>query len=196
MGIKTRIFGVVLIFFVISLILSIIFQEDIKFLLENKVVKEKYNIKFEEEVALASEEFGVPKDLIFAIIKTESDFIPDAVSKAGAKGLMQLMPDTFSWISLRLGEKEDLSNIYNVKCNIRYGTYYLSFLIERLENDEAIYAAYNAGYNKVKSWLADSRYSSDGKTLSYIPYTETKNYVKKVSKARSEYKNLLSDKSK
>jgi soluble lytic murein transglycosylase len=83
--------------------------------------------------------------------------------------------------------------IYDVSTNIRYGTYYLKFLTERLENDESIYAAYNAGYSRVSGWLSDSRYSSDGKRLDNIPYKETSSYVKKVSEAREAYKKILSE---
>ncbi len=157
------------------------------------ILGKKFQLEYYEEVKNASDEFGVPEDMILAVIKTESNFIADSQSSAGAKGLMQLMPDTFSWVAMRLGEPENPENICDIVTNIRYGTYYLSFLMERLENEETVYAAYNAGYNRIKGWLADERYSHDGKTLYEIPYEETSDYVIKVSKAREKYKNILSE---
>jgi soluble lytic murein transglycosylase len=142
----------------------------------------------------ASTEFNVPEELIFAIIKTESNFKSDAVSSAGAIGLMQLIPETFVWVSNHLGEEVTDDMISNPDKNIRYGTYFLRFLNESFEKDGVVYAAYNAGYSRVKGWLSDTRYSTDGTTLSYIPYTETANYVKAVSKARTEYEKILSEK--
>jgi soluble lytic murein transglycosylase-like protein len=101
--------------------------------------------------------------------------------------------EKFEHILPKLYYKENKDMIYDVSTNIRYGTYYLKFLTERLENDESIYAAYNAGYSRVSGWLSDSRYSSDGKRLDNIPYKETSSYVKKVSEAREAYKKILSE---
>lgn len=176
---------------VICLCLAFFYRDKIESFFTDSLHKEAYQLKYEKEVDVASKEFGVPKELIYAVIKIESNFNPEAKSHAGAIGLMQLIPDTYSWVALRLGEKENPDMISDPLTNIRYGTYYLSFLSERLESDEAIYASYNAGYTRVKSWLSDSRYSSDGIHLDSIPYEETSNYVKKVSKAREEYKKTL-----
>lgn len=181
------------------IVIGIIFSCGI-FLLKDKIVilfetlwaEKVYKIEFSEEVEKASEEFGVSVETIYAVIKTESNFKKDAISKVGAVGLMQLMPETFSWIASRLGEEMDESMISDPLVNIRYGTYYLSFLKERLDNEETVFAAYNAGYSRVKGWLSDSRYSSDGKKLDIIPYDETSEYVKRVLGAKKKYSDLLS----
>jgi len=189
---NNKIFGVLLILSVVVLTLVLLFREEIVYYVRNIFKNENYQMEYVEEIKSASEEFSVPEALVYAIIKTESDFKADAVSSAGAIGLMQLMPDTFSWVSTRLGETVSDDMIKDPKTNIRYGTYYLSFLMERLENDEAIYASYNAGYTRVCGWLSDSRYSSDGKKLDTIPYDETAEYVKRVIRAKKEYESILS----
>ncbi len=189
---NNKIFGVLLILVVVVLTMVLLFKGEIKSFVKGVFGSESYQTEYEEEVESASEEFSVPEALIYAVIKTESNFRPEIVSSAGAVGLMQLLPDTFSWVAMRLGETTDSSMITDPKTNIRYGTYYLSFLMERLENEENVYASYNAGYTRVCGWLSDSRYSSDGKILDVIPYEETSEYVKKVKKAKKEYEEKLS----
>ena len=132
-----------------------------------------------------SAEYGVPTELIWAVIKTESDFVSSAESSVGAVGLMQLMPDTFDEITThRLKEGLDVGMRYDPETNIRYGTYYLSYLYERYGNWDAAIAAYNAGLGNVVEWLK----SDPG--LDDIPFKETKNYLKKVNKAKEKYENI------
>lgn len=155
-----------------------------------------------------AEEYDVPIEIIYAVIETESHFDTEAQSGVGACGLMQLMPDTYDWIRGRLGEdsaasvsseeadsspteKRVAGGIFDPETNIRYGVYYLSYLYERFHNWETVYAGYNAGPNIVQLWLQDAQYSSDGVTLTNIPYTETANYVVKVSSARERYEELF-----
>ncbi len=153
-----------------------------------------YKVLYREEIGQACEEFSVPEDLIFAVIKCESDFNPDAKSPAGAVGLMQLMPATFDEVAWRLKESPDASAISDPAFSVRYGVYYLSYLIRYFGNEETAIAAYNAGMGRVNSWLSDSRYSDDGVTLKNIPYKETKDYVNKVLTARKKYKSILGGK--
>ena len=149
--------------------------------------------EYAESVQKYAAEFAVPEDIIYAVIKTESGFDKDAVSRANCVGLMQLEPKTFRWISDdMLGEKLPDSHIHNTDTNIKYGTWYLSYLCGRfydpsLDNWETVYAAYNAGPGNVASWLKNPEYSDDGKTLKKIPFAETSNYVKRVAKAREIY---------
>jgi len=145
-----------------------------------------------------SREYGVPEDLIYAVIKTESDFNSSAVSSKGAVGLMQMMPATFVWLSDdMLREHLDAGMLYDPETNIRYGTYYLSRLYNKFGDWNTALAAYNGGEGNVSNWLADSRYSEDGIKLiiENIPgeFSETKNYVKKVNKAFAKYKDLYTE---
>ncbi len=185
---KVRVLCFCIVIVLISLCVAVMFKEELFLFFKKTFFKETYQIEYSQQVEKASVEFGVPVDLIYAVIKTESNFNPDAVSSAGAVGLMQLIPETYSWVAKRLGENENIELISDPDTNIRYGTYYLKFLTDRFKSDEAIYAAYNAGYARVNGWLSDSRYSSDGINLDNIPYKETKAYVKKVSEARAKYK--------
>lgn len=146
--------------------------------------------EYAEYVSRYSSEFGVPEELIWAVIKTESDFNASAVSGKGAVGLMQLVKDTFDEITnIRLNERLDAGMRYDPETNIRYGTYYLSYLYARYGNWNTAVAAYNAGLGKVDEWLENEEYA-DGNTLTYIPYKETRNYVKKVQKALEMYESL------
>jgi len=131
--------------------------------------------------------YGVPPGLVLAVIRTESDFRADAVSATGAKGLMQLMPETFAFLrDERLNEECDDSAVFDPTVNIRYGTYYLSYLFTRFESWPVALAAYNAGETRVAEWLDQSAYSPDGKTLAVIPFPETAAYVSAV---QTHYRN-------
>ena len=149
-----------------------------------------YPIDFGEYIEIYSAEFNLPQELVCAVIYTESRFDKDAESAVGAKGLMQLMPDTFGWIAKKLGEENVEFKIFDPETNIKYGTYYLSYLYERFENWETVVAAYNAGPNKVSEWLKDEKYSKDGQRLVKIPFSETENYVNRVLSAEKEYKDI------
>ena len=146
--------------------------------------------EYAEYVCKYSSEYGVPEELIWAVIKTESDFDASAVSGVGAVGLMQLMPETFNEITnSRLNERLDAGMRYDPETNIRYGTYYLAYLYSRYGNWSTAIAAYNAGLGKVDEWLENEDYAKDD-ALTYIPYRETRNYVKKVQKALEMYESL------
>lgn len=143
---------------------------------------------YSETVCAASAEFSVPEYIIYAVIKCESDFSADAVSGAGAQGLMQLMPSTYEWLNLyKMDGVCDLSLITDTESNIRTGTCMLGYLYGIFGNWETVFAAYNAGQGRVSGWLADTRYSLDGVTLFDIPYAETKQYVNRVCTARDNY---------
>ena len=161
--------------------------------IKGKVYKIFYPQKYSEQVTKYSSEFGVDEALIYAVIRTESGFRPEVESHAGAIGLMQLMPSTFDWLQEKL-EGEVIYTSEQLKdpdINVRYGTYFLSQLIERYNGDvKTIAAAYNAGTTTVDGWLSDSTYSTDGKTLNYIPYEETEHYAEKVIKTFEMYKKL------
>lgn len=138
-------------------------------------------------VLTAAASFDVSPAMILAVISTESDFKPDALSPVGAIGLMQLMPDTFAFLrDEKL--KEDIPDdaIWQGDVNIRYGTYYLSYLFDRFGSWHTALAAYNAGEGRVADWLADPLLS-DGTTLFRIPFEETENYVTVTLEAYRHY---------
>lgn len=159
------------------------------------VVERHFNpIKYSETVEHCAEEYGVPVQIIYAVIKTESDFRPDAVSPKGAIGLMQLTPATFEWLCGKTGEASYSGLLYDPEINIRYGTYFLSLLHDEYKSWDTVYAAYNAGRGKVNEWLSAEEHNNNGR-LKDIPYAETANYVEKVKKAVSLYERLYFAKS-
>ena len=158
----------------------------------NTLKRRFYPRSYSEYVEKYCAVYEIDPNLAYAVIHTESGFNSHAVSHLGACGLMQLMPETFTWLQERLdGEvvySEDALKTPSV--NIRYGTYFLSYLLEQYSDVPTALAAYNAGTTNVDRWLSDSAYSSDGKTLDDIPYDETRNYVKKVTDVRKKYENI------
>ena len=125
------------------------------------------------------------------VINVESGFDKKAISDKGAVGLMQLMPKTALFVSGMLGENLEANSLINSDTNIRLGCKYLMYLGEKFEDEKTVLACYNAGEGAVKRWLSDSRYSDDGKTLKYIPYAQTREYVEKVLHGKEIYKSKL-----
>ena len=150
-----------------------------------------YPTDYSELAEQKSEEYGVPLSVIYAVIKTESGFDPNAESWVGARGLMQITKDAFEWIDYYRGETgASWDDMYVPEVNIDYGVWLLSYHYDLFGEWETVYAAYNAGPNAVKKWLSDLEYSLDGKTLEKIPYEETLNYREKVSKYREDYQRI------
>jgi soluble lytic murein transglycosylase len=136
---------------------------------------------YRDMVREASERYGVSEALIYAVMKTESGFKKDAVSRAGALGLMQITPDTFDYIIEKMGiEPPERSMMFDPETSIHFGAYLLSRHIKEFKSIENALCAYNAGRGALTRWLLDERYSSDGVTLQKIPYPETRDYVAKV----------------
>lgn len=165
------------------------------FTVSSLAMKLLYPIKYEDFVEKYSAEYEVDPDLIYAIIRTESSFRPDAVSSANAEGLTQITPETFEWLKTKLGEEgEDLS-LFDPETSIKYGAFFISYLLKEFGNTDAALAAYHAGRGRINEWLGNPEISPDGKTLSDIPIPETAHYVKKVNKAFNVY-NKMYDKNK
>lgn len=173
-------------------LIILVFGSIIYRILQEKYLLMNYPVKYEELVEKYAYENEVDKFLIYAIIKTESDFKPDAESNLGARGLMQIMEPTFEWIRYRFGDSDDLSydTMYETEQNIRYGTYLIAYLIDYFDSTELAVCAYHAGIGNVESWLENPEYSSDGTTLDVIPISDTEYYLEKVTKALNIYHNL------
>lgn len=140
-------------------------------------------------------EYGVDKYLIYAFIKTESGFDPDAVSNTGARGLMQLMETTFDWVKFRLGDGDEVvfDDMFDPETNIRYGAYLVDYLTDRFGSTDTAAAAYFSGVGEVGGWLENSEYSSDGVHLDNIPSRNCAHYVNKIQNALSIYIELYAD---
>ncbi len=129
---------------------------------------------------------------VLSIIKVESNFKQDAYSNKGAKGLMQIMDSTASWVSEKTNQQMPRS-LYDANENIKIGVWYLNWLKNKYEDNDLVLAAYNAGTGNVNKWLQDNSISVDGKTLKYIPFEETSNYLVKVNFTYKMYKAIYSD---
>jgi hypothetical protein len=98
---------------------------------------------------------GLPEDLVFGVIWVESRFNPEAVSRVGARGLMQLMPGTAKYLAELIGW-EGRPDAFDPEFNIAAGTFYVAKLIEQFDGDvDLALAAYNAGPTKIRRWLAE-----------------------------------------
>lgn len=185
---RARILGAAAALLILVTAVTISITKGIKIFKKEMLIK-KHPLQYQEIVEKYADEYGVPAPIVFAVIKTESSFIQDAVSSAGAIGLMQIMPQTFEWLQTKTGETLDINSLYIADVNIRYGTFYLSWLKERFGSWKTAWAAYNAGIGRVKSWLDDAKYS-DGGELHNIPFGETKAYVERVAENAEIYEEL------
>ena len=153
--------------------------------------KSAYPREYAEYVTVYAEKYGVPEELVYAVIRTESDFESGAVSGAGAVGLMQLMPSTFKWLTDdMLFEHLESGMLYDPETNIRYGTYCLSYLYDRYGRWDLAIAAYNGGLGNVDEWLEDDRYADGEGGLKRIPFKETRQFVSRVTEAWEMYERL------
>lgn len=148
-----------------------------------------FPIKLYNDVKFVCDKTQVPPYLVLAIIKTESSFSSEKVSTKGAKGLMQIMPETADYVSELYFSGRDI-DLANDKDNILIGVTYLIYLFDKFEDKKTVLAAYNAGEGRVLEWLDNKDFSLDGKTLCNIPYKETHEYVEKVIHREKIY-NLL-----
>lgn len=151
-----------------------------------------YPVKYSNYVDDSIEKTGLSPSLVYAVIRSESGFDPKAISYVGAKGLMQITPDTLDWVRYRLGEKDTVSHdiLYNPQRNIYYGCFILKLLYDEFGTTKEVLCAYHAGFGNVKRWLKNKEYSSDGKTLDVIPFKDTNQYVTKVMRTMEIYKEI------
>ncbi len=135
---------------------------------------------------------GVDQYLVAAIINNESKFRQGVSSHRGAKGLMQLMPETADWIAVKLEDKNYREErLSEPDLNIRYGTWYIAYLLELFEGNETLaLAAYNAGSTVVHDWMESHGWDDHFAEVDKIPYDETRHYVKKVLTDRDRYRKL------
>ena len=154
-------------------------------------VKEiKLPLRHEDIIRQQAADKNVDPTLIAAVIYTESRF-RDQTSHVGAKGLMQIMPETADYIAHKSGgtrfERADLAT---PQINIAYGTWYLRYLLTKYHGNTILtLAAYNAGEGKVDEWYRSA--SSRGekfRVADHIPFKETRDYVGRVLSARAEYR--------
>lgn len=153
----------------------------------------KYPVYYTELIEREARSYGLEPTLVAAIIKTESDYRPDVVSEANARGLMQLTPETADWCAKQLKIDYDTQKLNDPEYNIHLGSFYLSYLIAKYQNQDLAIAAYNAGAVNVDSWLDSGKITREKESLDSIPFSETKEYVLRVNRAKKVYDTFYRD---
>lgn len=179
--------------------------------IQDVVLRQIYPLQYETYVEKYSEKNNLDKYLVYAVIKVESNFKPEATSTAGAIGLMQLMEETAVERLNVISSSENSSNennllnaasineetdssepdnndLYDPETNIKIGTSYLAYLIELYDGNIVLaLTAYNAGLGNVEKWIKDGIIKADGSDIENIPYKETENYVRKILSSYQMY---------
>ena len=144
-----------------------------------------------EQVRPAAQNQSLDDAWVYGLMRQESRFIPSAKSNVGASGLMQLMPATAKWVAKKIGLRDySHSQVNNTETNVLLGTSYMRLVMENLDNHPVLAsAAYNAGPGRAKKWRAD-RPLEGAIYAETIPFSETRDYVKKVM-SNSVYYSVL-----
>jgi len=141
-----------------------------------------YPMRFDDVIHVWSQERALDPALVASVIRAESRFCPAAVSARGAIGLMQIMPETGIWLASQIGiETFSTDDLFDPEVNVRFGTWYLKYLVDRLGTLEMALQAYNAGPTNVERWRSDND----------LPFPETTVYVDRVLAALPVYRFLL-----
>jgi soluble lytic murein transglycosylase len=150
-----------------------------------------YPRPYSATVELAAGEFDVDPLLIWAVMREESRYDPEALSYVGARGLMQVMPSSQAWIAEQWGEEISPGDAFTPQASIRMGAWFLHFLADYFEGDlELVIAAYNGGAGSVDTWQADPLVSDRDDLLRWIRYGETREYLQRVSLSYQVYQAL------
>jgi soluble lytic murein transglycosylase len=153
-----------------------------------------YPRPYSATVEAAAAEFDVDPLLIWAIMREESRYDPEALSYVGARGLMQIMPSSQVWIAERLGEDISPGDAFTQEASIRMGAWFLHFLLDHFDGDlELAIAAYNGGAGSVDSWQADPLVSNRDDLLRWIRFGETREYLERVSLSYRVYQELYAN---
>ena len=156
---------------------------------------ERHPLRYRQMIEEKAAKYNLSPAFVASIVLNESSFKPEATSHVDARGLMQLMDDTASWIYTKLDcpEAYNFNDLYDAETNLEYGCWYLGYLADTFRGDPILVAAaFHAGQNEVQNWLNDGQYSFDGWTLRVEDMVDgpTKQYVERVLNAYAVYKRL------
>lgn len=165
-------------FRIFILIALIVFLVNI--LMARPILRVIYPLKYQEVIGEQAQIYNLDPFMIAAIIQVESRWRPDADSRKGATGLMQLMPDTGTWVADQIDLEFEIKQLMDPDTNILLGTWYMSYLRNQFPSFVAALAAYNGGQGNVRKWLDTQRWDGRFETYRDIPFYETRNYVRKV----------------
>ena len=181
----------ILILLIIIIILIAIYKI---FNIENIILKHLYPIKYEEYVTKYSNELNIDPMLSYAIIKTESNFKEEVISKSGAVGLMQLMDNTAKEQAEKLNIEYTNETLLNPEKNILLGLSYFRTLLDKFNQNYVLaFTAYNAGLGNVQKWISNGTIKEDGTDIENIPFKETNMYVRKIINNYEKYRKLYNN---
>jgi len=155
----------------------------------------RYLAPFRDSVEPVAKEMAVDSGWVYGLMRQESRFMMTAHSDVGAKGLMQLMPKTAQWVAKKIGLKGyHPARVADLGTNVTLGTNYLKMILTSLDNHPVLAsAAYNAGPGRARRWRAEV--PLEGAIYAEtIPFSETRDYVKKVMSNAVYYSTLFEDK--
>ncbi len=152
-------------------------------------------VTWQDHIEKYAAQYNLQPAFVMAIIRNESSFRTNAESNVGARGLMQMMPDTAEWIAGKLDDDSyHFDRMWDAETNIRYGCWYLGYLSRLFRGDaQLVSAAYHAGQTTITQWLSDPARSSNGVTLDMDRLTDgpTKQYIGRVTQTYGIYQSLL-----
>ena len=157
----------------------------------------RFPLAYKQIINLHAKRYKVPPEFVYAIIRQESTFRHDVTSSAGARGLMQVMPNT----AKRVARKHAINyyhknQLFHPPTNIKIGTAYLNLLAKRFDRHPIlIAAAYNAGPRQVKYWLKKHTPKQVDIWIETLPWRETRNYLKNVTSFYAVYQYRIKGKS-
>jgi soluble lytic murein transglycosylase len=148
----------------------------------------RYLAPYRDQLKAAARQLDLDEAWVNGLIRQESRFIAQAKSRVGAGGLMQLMPATAKWVAGKIGLKDwQSSQVTDVDTNLSLGTYYLRHVLDSLDGSPVLAsAAYNAGPGRARAWRGDQSMEA-AIYAETIPFSETRDYVKKVMANSSYY---------
>jgi soluble lytic murein transglycosylase len=150
-----------------------------------------FPIRFDQELLAAAREDSLDPALVAALILQESSYDPGALSRAGARGLMQVMPKTGRTIARAKGVRFKRTALHDPATSLDFGTHYLGQMSQRYAGAvEKVLAAYNAGPHRVDAWTLARGEQPAEDFIETIPFTETRNYVMIVLANREQYRRL------
>lgn len=154
--------------------------------------KGMYPLAYREELKAAADRYGLDRYFIAAVVCAESRFRADAVSGAGAQGLMQVMPATAEWIAGMRGAEYEEGSLFDPETNLDYGCWLMRYLLDRYGGSKRnALIAYNAGAGRLDGWLEGG--ADENGELIEIPYAETRAYVQRITELEERYRTQYED---
>ena len=148
-----------------------------------------YPYRYRAEISQRATEYRFDPLLIAAVVRTESKFNPQATSGRGARGLMQVMPETGRWAAGQLGVQSfSEDQLYEPLTNVWLGTWYLDSLRREFSGDIVLaLAAYNGGRQNVREWLSTAQWNGEHQNIDQIPFRETREFIRRVMTDYNRY---------